>query len=191
VRVAPAESSGSERLAIRPYPRELQQTIRLPSGREVFVRPIRPEDQPAHRTFIHRITPEDFRFRQIGVTRDLPPSEMARLVQIDYDREMAFIATAQNEAGESETLAVVRTVTSPDNTQADFALMVRSDLKRTGLGTALMNKMIGYCRSRGTGELAGRVLADNEAMLQLTKKLGFTARPLPESGRCEVRLRLR
>jgi acetyltransferase len=190
VRVAPATAAGPDRLAIRPYPRELEESISLPSGRVVFVRPIRPEDQPAHEAFVQKITPQDFRFRQIGVTRDIPPSEMARLVQIDYDREMAFIATAPNEQGQPETLAVVRTVTSPDNRKADFALMVRSDLKRTGLGTALMNKMIRYCKSRGTGEIVGRVLADNQAMLALARKLGFVARTLPESGRCEIRLSL-
>ncbi|MBU0637573.1 MAG: GNAT family N-acetyltransferase, partial [Planctomycetes bacterium] len=191
VRVAPATTTGSERLAIRPYPRELEETIKLPSGREVFVRPIRPEDQPAHNQFVARITPEDMRFRLLGVTRDIPPSEMARLVQIDYQREMAFIATAPNERGEPETLAVVRIVANPDNTQADFAVMVRSDLKRIGLGRALMRKMIGYCRSRGIAAIVGQVLAENEAMLHLTRKLGFETRTLPESGRCEVRLGLK
>jgi acetyltransferase len=190
IRIAPAGTEGPTRLAIRPYPRELEETIRLPSGREVLARPIRPEDQPAHERFTARITPEDFRFRQIGVTRNLPPSEMARLVQIDYDREMAFIATAPNEEGEAETLAVVRTVSSPDNANADFALMVRSDLKRSGIGTALMQKMIRYCRARGTGHIVGQVLDDNHAMLSLMRKLGFEMRPLPETGRIEVKLKL-
>jgi acetyltransferase len=188
--VAPARTTGSDRLAIRPYPRELEETIRLPSGREVFVRPIRPEDQPAHNQFVAHITPEDMRLRLLGVNRDIPPSEMARLVQIDYHREMAFIATAPDERGEPETLGVVRIVANPDNTQADFAVMVRSDLKRIGLGSALMRKMIGYCRNRGIGEIVGQVLAENEAMLNLTRKLGFEARELLESGRCEIRLNL-
>ncbi len=190
IRIAPAGTSGARRLAIRPYPRELEETVRLPSGREVFVRPIRPEDAPAHKAFIARLTPEDLRFRFLGVIRDVPPSEMARLTQIDYDREMAFIAIAPDEQGEMETLAVVRTVSNPDNTKADFAVMVRSDLKRSGLGSALMEKMIRYCRSRGTQEIVGEVLADNQAMLNLTARLGFTVRPLPEKGRCEVRLTL-
>lgn len=190
VRVGPAETTGPDRLAIRPYPRELEETIKLPLGREVFVRPIRPEDQPAHQAFVARLTPEDLRFRLLGVTRDIPPSEMARLVQIDYDREMAFIATAPNEQGEPETLAVVRAISDPDNTKADFAVIVRSDLKRSGLGTALMQKMIGYCRGRGTGEIVGEVLADNQAMLNLARKLGFAVQPLPETGRCQVRLKL-
>ncbi len=190
VRVGPAGVS-AERLAIRPYPRELEETITLPAGREVFVRPIRPEDQPAHNEFVSRITPEDLYYRLLGVTRDIPPTEMARLVQIDYDRDMAFIATAPNEQGDTETLAVVRVVVDPNNTQADFAVMVRSDLKRSGLGSALMKKIIRYCQSRGTEAIAGEMLADNQAMLKLTRKLGFTEEPHPDPGRCRVRLKLK
>ncbi|MBU0638434.1 MAG: bifunctional acetate--CoA ligase family protein/GNAT family N-acetyltransferase [Planctomycetes bacterium] len=188
--VTPATATGASRLAIRPYPRDLEETIRLPSGEEVFVHPIRPEDQPAHERFTARLTQEDLRLRLLGVTRDIPPSEMARLTQIDYDREMAFIATADDETGERETLAVVRTVGSSDNTKADFAVMVRSDQKRAGLGSALMKKMIRYCKSRGLKEIVGQVLVDNHAMLNLTRKLGFEVHPLPDSERCEVRLRL-
>ena len=192
VRVAPIMSAmahGAKRLAIRPYPHNLEETLKLPGGREIFVRPIRPEDQPSHQQFVGRLTPEDLRFRLLGVTRDIPPSEMARLVQIDYDREMAFIATGTGE-GESETLAVVRTVSNPDNTRADFALMVRSDLKRIGLGTVLMEKMIRYCRGRKTREIVGQLLPDNTAMLHLTRKLGFKQRELPGSDRYEVCLEL-
>jgi len=191
IRIAPSDKPGPQRLAIRPYPRELEETIRLPSGREVFVRPIRPEDQPAHREFVSRLTREDLRLRLMGVTRDIPPKEMARLVQIDYDREMAFIATAPGPSGAEETLAVVRAVANADNTKADFAVMVRSDLKRAGLGSFLMSKMIDYCRSRGTGEIVGQVLAENEAMLSLARKLGFEVRPMPDRSRCEVVLKLR
>jgi acetyltransferase len=190
IRVVKATTTGPQRLAIRPYPRELEETIRLPSGREVLLRPIRPEDQPAHRRFIERLTPEDLRFRFLGVTRDIPPKEMARLVQIDYDREMAFIATAPGDQGEDETLAVARTVTNPDAVITNFAVMVRSDLKRSGLGSAMLRKLIAYCRNRGIRELVGEVLANNQAMLALGQKLGFQITPLPKTDRCELRLRL-
>lgn len=183
-------AGGQKRLAIRPYPAHLEETMALPSGEQVFVRPIRPEDGPAHKKFVDRLTPEDLRLRLLGVTRDIAPSEMARLTQIDYDREMAFIATTRDSAGEDETLAVVRTVSNPDNTQADFAVMVRSDLKHAGLGTALMNKIIRYTKDRGTPEIVGHVLAENRAMLSLCKKLGFEAGPVPQTDRVEVRLKL-
>ncbi len=190
IRVGVPRVSGPKRLAIRPYPRELEETRTLKDGRQVLVRPIRPEDGPAHRAFVARLTPEDLRFRFLGVIREVPPSEMARLTQIDYDREMAFIATAPNEQGVDETLAVVRTVSDPDNVRADFAVMVRSDLKGRGLGTALMKKMIAYCRDRGIREMVGQVLADNQAMLRLARRLGFSVTPLPDSNRCEVKLLL-
>lgn len=183
-------TAGHKRLAIRPYPRYLEEVIKLPDGRAVLVRPIRPEDFPAHREFVEHITAEDLRYRLLGVNRDIPHSEMARLTQIDYDREMAFIAVAPDDDGKKETLAVVRTMTDADNMRADFAVMVRSDQKRSGLGTALMQKMIAYCKSRGTKEIAGQMLADNQAMLALTRKLGFEQCKLPDEQLCEVRLRL-
>jgi acetyltransferase len=190
IKVAPASKVGTERLAIRPYPRELEETVKLRSGDEVLIRPIRPEDGPAHEAFVDRITADDLRFRLLGVIRDIPPTEMARLTQIDYDREMAFIATQTDGDGQEETLAVVRSVADADNTQADFAIMVRSDLKRAGLGRILMEKIIRYCRSRGLREIVGEVLPDNAAMLHLTEKLGFQQIPLPEMNRCQVRLKL-
>jgi len=191
VRVAPSAVGGAKRLAIRPYPRELEETIRLPSGREVFVRPIRPEDQPAHEEFTQRITADDFRFRQLGTVRDIARTEMARLVQIDYDREMAFIATASVEEGKEETLAVIRSMMDPDGTKADFAIMVRSDLKHQGLGVALMTKMIDYCRRRGIREILGQPLVDNTALLKLARKFGFEVREMPGGERYEVRLGLK
>jgi acetyltransferase len=192
IRVVPAGTmtAGQKRLAIRPYPRQLEETITLRNGREVLVRPIRPEDTPAHEVFVSRLTPEDLRLRLLGVIREIPPTEMARLAQIDYHREMAFIATAPDAEGGPETLAVVRVVTDADNTRADFAVMVRSDLKGQGLGSALMRKMIDYCRERGTGEIYGEMLKENEAMLALTRKLGFEEEELPESNLRAVRLRL-
>ncbi len=189
IRVEATGVSGSDRLAIRPYPQELEELIELPSGRKVLVRPIRPEDQPAHEAFVAHLTPEDLRFRLLGTIREIPPSEMARLVQIDYDREMAFIAT-DPQVEQTETLAVVRCVADPDNTRAEFAIMVRSDLKRSGLGTAMMQKIIRYCRQRGLKQIVGQVLKDNVAMLNLVRKLGFEVRESSEPDRYEVVLKL-
>jgi acetyltransferase len=179
-----------ERFAIQPYPKPLEETIRLPSGRTVQLRPIRPEDEPAHHAFLTRLTPEDIRFRYFGLVRDFPHSQLARQTQVDYDREMAFIATAHNPEGQPETLAEVRIVADPDNTQAEFAIVVRSDVKGQGLGRILLDKMIRYCNSRGTGKLVGQVLPDNHAMLHLAKSLGFKSRALPEGDAVEVRLAL-
>jgi acetyltransferase len=106
--------------------------------------------------------------------RELRRSELARLTQIDYDREMAFIAASEREPGRFETLGVVRAVADPDNVTAEFAIIVRSDLKGQGLGPILLRKLVDYCRSRGTKALVGEALADNQRVIGLVRRLGGT-----------------
>jgi acetyltransferase len=182
---------GESRLAIRPYPHGLERQERMRDGREIVVRPIRPEDEPAHHALIARMTPDDLRARFFSYVRELRHAQMARLTQVDYDREMAFIATAPGPEGVPETLGVVRTVTDPDNQSAEFAILVRSDLKGQGLGRLLMTRIIEYCRSRGTAEITGMILASNHGMLGLARQLGFRIEPGPEADTVVARLALR
>ena len=170
--VAPSQASGPDRLAIRPYPRELEECVALKDGRKVLLRPIRPEDAPAHLEFIRTLSAEDLRLRFFGVVRTFEFSDMPKFTQIDYDREMAFIASL-DVAGEPRTVGVVRTSTRPDNESAEFAIIVASDMKGQGLGTLLFEKMIRYCRTRGTRVLEGQTLPENSAMIALAKKFGF------------------
>jgi acetyltransferase len=180
--VARAAVSGQERLAIRPYPGELEEWIELDSGR-ILLRPIRPEDEPQHRELLDRVTPDDIRFRFFIAKREFNHAELASFTQIDYDREMAFIATAPDENGTPHTLGVARATAAPENAGAEFAVLVRSDLKGRGLGRALLEKLIRYCRSRGTQELTGDVLSGNVGMLHLAARLGFRAELAPEDPR--------
>jgi acetyltransferase len=189
IRIIAATGDVAARLSIRPYPRELEEPFTLTSGRPVLLRPIRPEDEPEHYAFISKLTPSDVRFRFFDTVRDVPHSEMARFTQIDYDREMAFIATAERDGG-NETLGVVRVMTDPDNHRAEFAVVVRSDLSGQGLGHRLLDKMIAYCRSRGTRTLVGQVTADNTRMLELAGNLGFSRRAISGEGVVEVALDL-
>ena len=189
-RIRVRRSTDAGRLSIRPYPRELEEPFTLTSGRVVRLRPIRPEDEPAHYEFLARLTPDDVRSRFFGLVHDLPHSEMARFTQIDYDREMAFIATGDCADGGQETLGVVRMATDPGNTRAEFAVVVRSDLANQGLGHRLLEKMIDYCRARGTPILVGQVKADNTRMLELARNLGFRQRVIAGEQAIEVLLEL-
>ncbi|CAA7617283.1 conserved hypothetical protein [Candidatus Terasakiella magnetica] len=183
--------AGHDRLAIRPYPKDQEEWFTMTDGRKTLLRPIRPEDEPNHHVFLSKLTPEDIRFRFFGLVHELPHSEMARLTQIDYDREMAFVGEITAENGAKETLGVVRTVTDPDNDKAEFAIVVRSDLKGSGLGKRLLVKMIEYCRSRGTNHIAGQVLKDNPRMLAFVQHLGFIPTRTIDGDIVEVELDLR
>jgi acetyltransferase len=177
-----------DRLAIRPYPEELARSVQW-KGETLTVRPIRPEDAPAHNAFFNRLTPEDIRLRMFVRMRELTPAQLARFTQIDYDREMAFIATRAGPDGMPETLGVARAVSDPDNVKAEFAVTIRSGLKGQGLGTLLMSTLIDYCRQRGTQELVGEALAENTGILRLSAKLGFSRHALP--GEDEVLMSLK
>lgn len=117
--------------------------------------------------------PGDLRLRYFSVRRELPRSELARLAQIDYAREMAFIAERSLPDETSQTLVVMGAVIDPDNIDAEFAVIVRSDLKVRGLGRILVRKMITFLSGRGTQRMVGYVLRENEAMRKLARSLGF------------------
>ena len=123
--------------------------------------------------------------------RELQPDQLARFTQIDYDREMAFIATRQREDGQPETMGVVRALADPDNENAEFAITVRSDIKRRGLGSVLLSKLIDYFRGRGTFAIVGEALPENAGVIRLVKRFGFDVKPMRVDGVVLLHLSLR
>ena len=190
VRVSARSPGGAAHFAIRPYPSAQVETIQWQGG-PLVLRPIRPEDESQHLAFLERLDPIDIRLRVFYSRRTIEHSELARLTQVDYERELAFIATRRTDTGE-ETLAVVRAVIDPDNTDAEFGIVVRSDLKGGGLGAILMRKLINHLREQGTQRLVAHVLAENARMLELARELGFRQAPLqPGDDTLAIELPLR
>ncbi|MEI6559875.1 MAG: bifunctional acetate--CoA ligase family protein/GNAT family N-acetyltransferase [Rhodospirillaceae bacterium] len=190
IRIETPAQPGTTRLAIQPYPKQLEETASLRDGTPVLVRPIRPEDEPALHAMIAAMTPEDLRLRFFAPTRRLSHHTAARMTQIDYDREMAFLLITPDHLG-AEILGVVHLIADPDLKRAEFAPMVRSSLTHRGLGTLLMGKIISYARQRGIGEVYAEVLRENVGMVKLANHYRFSRHDNPdEPGVLEVRLRL-
>ncbi|WP_429236945.1 GNAT family N-acetyltransferase [Aeromonas salmonicida] len=160
-------------LAIRPYPTELEEGAWLKDQSHVLLRPIRPEDEPAHKQFVLKVSDEDRYKRFFADVGELGHEELARMTQIDYDREMAFVAVGQDGAFSQQILGVVRAISNPDQSDAEFAILVRSDLKGLGLGKLMMEKIVRYARERGIGQLSGMTMPSNRGMINLAKRLGF------------------
>ena len=90
-----------------------------------------------------------------------------------------FVAVKEIGNGKLQTIGVVRAITDPDNINAEFAIIVRSDLKGQGLGRILMKKLIDYCRLRGTRSIVGESLLDNRRLVDLVNEFGFEISPMP------------
>jgi len=192
IRVAVPELPGAQRLAIRPYPKSLEGDIRIKDGRQFFVRPILPEDEPLVHHMVANQTPEDLRLRFFAPLKRLSHHAAARLTQMDYDREMGLVALGPDpETGDTIMYGVVRITADPDNVRAEYAVMVRSDMKGQGLGFLLMSKILDYARSRGIKEVYGEVLRENTNMLGMCRALGFVRKEnLDEPGVVEVKIDL-
>lgn len=189
IKVSHSDKHGAEHLAIRPYPQDLEEWTTTGTGERILLRPIKPEDEPAHHELFRRLTPEDVYFRFFRAMGDIEHSQLARFTQIDYDREMAFIATTGAQDGSAETLGVARAVSDADNNEAEFAIVVASDVQGSGLGRKLMEKLIRYCREHGTRRMVGQTLTDNVKMRRLAESFGFEVH-YTEDDLLELRLDL-
>jgi acetyltransferase len=175
------------RLAIAPYPVELIEHRQVGAD-WMTIRPIRPEDAAAHTAFFSRISPQDVRYRFFSAIRELSPEQTVRLTQVDYDREMAFIAVNETTG---DTVGVARLACEPDKRSGEFAVIVQADMKGRGLASHLIQRLIAWARTRGLTEVVGQILADNQPMLAFIRHMGFTVRRMADDPSVmEARLQL-
>ncbi len=192
IKVAPPKLPGSSRLAIRPYPKQLEERVRLKDGDEYLLRPIRPEDEPVVLRAFERMTPDDVRLRFHEPMAQLSHQMAARVTQIDYDREMGMVAVAAPFRGPAvEIHGGVRITVDPNEQAAEFWVTVVSDRQNHGLGHVLMKKIIAYARGRGLNEIYAKILSENHAMLALCHEFGFVSEDVAsQPGLLAIRLKL-
>lgn len=170
-------------MAIHPYPHELISHYQLANGTDITIRPIRPEDADMEKDFVHRLSERSKYFRFMQALQELTPEMIVRFTQIDYDREMAFIAVTEHEALPNE-LGVGRYMMNPDGHSVEFAIVVADQCQGLGIGTRIMKSLMQAAKHKGASFFEGEVLTINKAMLSLVKKLGFSIEPIP--GDAEV-----
>ncbi|MDB5618088.1 bifunctional acetate--CoA ligase family protein/GNAT family N-acetyltransferase [Tardiphaga sp.] len=179
---------GPANFAVRPYPSQWQRHVDLKDGWRIFMRPIRPEDEPTIHGFLKHVTDEDRRLRFFAPMKHFTHEFIARLTQLDYARAMAFVAF---DAATGEMVGVVRLHSDSLYQNGEYAVLLRSDLKGRGLGWALMQLIIEYAKSEGLTQVSGEVLRENTTMLEMCRALGFAVKSDPdERDICNVTLTL-
>jgi acetyltransferase len=182
------KGSGPANFAVRAYPSQWERHIEVKDGLRVFVRPIRPEDEPAIHELLRHVTAQDLRLRFFAPMKEFTHEFIARLTQLDYARAMAFVAFDETTKA---MVGVVRIHSDSMYQSGEYAILLRSDLKGRGLGWALMQLIIEYARSEGLKTISGDVLTENTIMLEMCRNLGFEVKADPvEHGLCDVKLKL-
>ncbi|MBI2254667.1 MAG: bifunctional acetate--CoA ligase family protein/GNAT family N-acetyltransferase [Proteobacteria bacterium] len=182
IRVARSAVAPQSRLAIRPYPQELEEIVPDPAGGSLLLRPIRPEDEPGMLEAFKHLSSESVELRFFRVVTNPSHQMIAGLTQIDYDREMALVLTdIDTPEGETPPIyADVRLLMDPDRVEAEYAIIVRDDMAGRGFGSLMMERIIAYGRSINLSRITGLVRMENASMLAICQRLGFTRRVDPD-----------
>ncbi len=175
----PITAGRYDHMAIHPYPSHLETGYQAKDGTQVRIRPIRPEDVRMEQEFVRALSPESRYMRFMNTIREVSPAQLVRLTQIDYDREMAYVATIDADGAEKE-VGVVRYATSPDGESCEFAIVVADDWQGKGLARRLMGVLIDTARGANLRYMHGDFLAENTRMLAFVASLGFVLSAHPE-----------
>jgi acetyltransferase len=161
----------------RPYPSQWERHLVLGNGWKVFVRPVRPDDEPLILHLLQQVSREDLRLRFFDSIKEFSHPFLVRLTQFDYAHAMAFVAFDETSG---DILGVVRIHSDPAGESGEYAILLRSDLKGHGLGWALMQMMIEYGKSQGLTKIIGQILHENSVMVKMCRELGFEVKTNPE-----------
>ncbi|MEW5869929.1 MAG: GNAT family N-acetyltransferase [Chloroflexota bacterium] len=173
-------------MVICPYPKEYKRAVLIRGGRSVYLRPIRPEDEPMHEEMFSTFSPETRRFRFFGPVKE-SHEMLAHYTQIDYDREIAIIAEL-TEGGRKRMAGVVRLIADPYNETAEYAIVIGDPWQKQGLGTVMTRYILEIARARGIKQIYAYLLEDNAEMLKLFLKFNFTQRQEEDMIRVDLLL---
>lgn len=162
-------------LIISPYPTKYTKPWQLSDGTALLLRAIRPEDEPAEHEMLASLSQETLRTRFFSVIKDISHEWLILFCNIDYDRHMAIVAELR-ENGNKKMIGVARLIMNPDSTSGEVAVLVHDRFQGKGLGYKFVEVLIGIARERGLKDIRADVLTENENMLRIFRRQGFTIR---------------
>ena len=151
---------------LRAYPVEEEVTTTLKDNRSVLLRPAQSSDAQGIRELFHHLSETDVYTRFFRHVRGLSNAEVQRLCNVNYEDEVAFIATTGSRE-EEQVVAQACYFINPSTNLADTAFMVHPDWQGCGLGSALQACMAVHAAKRGVRGFVADILPSNAKMLRL------------------------
>ncbi len=171
--------------AIRPYPTKYSAPFTIQTGEDVFIRPIRPEDEPMMASFNRSISPYSIYlryFHPVSPNQLVSHDQLAALCFIDYDRELSLVAELKDEKGHIEIVGMGQLTKLQGTNEGEFAILISDQYQRTGLGTELLARLLEIGRDEELTKVVAEILPENEGMRRVCTKLGFNLSKVPGSN---------
>jgi len=179
-----------QHLVISPYPQHLERHDLTDLDMPLFIRPIKPEDAALFTELFNTLTPTSIYYRFFSVVKTLTPEILARFTQIDYDREISFVAL-DDRAGEERMLGIANIIGEPDGKRGEFSVLIGDPWQGVGIGAKLLLQCLRIAQERGMEIVWGTVLSENIYMLGLGKKLGFIVTPVEDGSEFKLTIDLK
>ncbi len=162
------------------YPEQYETYAGIKGGERIFIRPIKPEDEPLMQELFDTLSARSIYFRFFSQMKQLPRDMLVRFTHIDYDQEIALGAFKKEEQGE-KMLGVSRIIAEPGGEESEFSVLVSDPWQGKGIGAALLSHCLYIAQERGYKHIWGLVLPENKNMLALGRKLEFKVQRCPGS----------
>lgn len=165
------------------YPVALIDRVGLADGRSVLVRPVLPQDAPALQAFVGSLSlASRYRRFHMGV-RALPASMLRAFTELDYAEHLGLLAEVFDDRGAETVVADARLVRRDDEPVADAAIVVADGWQGAGLGSYLIRQLLRTAGANGLAAVEADVLAENQPMVRMLTRLGFSVRGRPDDAR--------
>lgn len=170
--LTPPKELKHKHLVISPYPQQWVKAVQLKKGGDAQLRPIRPEDEPAMFRFLEGVSSESMYMRFFGFVPQFTHNLMTKFVNIDYDREMAIVATVEQDKQEN-IIGVVRIIEDAWRETAEYSILISDHWHGQGLGNLLTDYILEIARARKINKIVATVLSSNAAMIHIFQRRGF------------------
>lgn len=156
--------------------------VRLANGRDILIRPIRPEDAGPMQAAFSLLEPDEIRQRFLHPMKELSTQQAERLSRPDPRRDFALVAAEPLPPGEALVGAVARISIDANGSDAEFAILVSHYVNGMGLGRHLMRRLVRWAKGRKVRRVYGDVLESNLPMQALAASLDFRREPGQSPG---------
>ncbi|HQL54024.1 MAG TPA: GNAT family N-acetyltransferase, partial [Phycisphaerae bacterium] len=172
-----------------PYPAQYEETYTTRTGEKIFVRPIRPDDEPMMREMFYNFSEQTKYLRYHAALKSMPHNKMQVFCTIDYDTEMAIVGL-YGQPGAEEVVGVARYMTDPERLVAEVAFTVQDNWQRKGLGTYFFERLLHIARERGIRTFHAYVLVENSGMLKIFHRSGLVVETQTEGDVVRVTMNI-